>query len=144
MAETTVCTDVLVVGAGPVGLSVGLGLRSGGVDFLLIDAADGHVDHPRVGTVGPRSMELFRGWGLAKRIREAGWPDDHPLDVAWVTAVGGHEIHRIDFGTTATRPEPEYTPEPEQVCPQHWLMPLLLDELGQAPDGPVQIGRAHV
>jgi 2-polyprenyl-6-methoxyphenol hydroxylase-like FAD-dependent oxidoreductase len=140
VTEATVCTDVLIVGAGPVGLSLGVALRSEGVGFLLADAGDGQVDHPRVGTVGPRSMELFRRWGLAKRIRGAGWPEDHPLDVAWVTAVGGHEIHRIDFGTTATRPEPAYTPEPEQVCPQHWLMPLLFDELGHHPDGPVRLG----
>lgn len=84
-------------------------------------------------------MELFRRWGLAERIRGAGWPPDHPLDVAWVTAVGGHEIYRLDFASTGTRPMPEYTPEPEQVCPQHWLMPLLLDALGVHPDGPVRL-----
>ena len=39
--------------------------------------------------------------------------DDHPLDVTWVTALGGHEIYRINFVTTGTRPVPDYTPEPE-------------------------------
>lgn len=132
-------TDVLIVGGGPVGMALGLDLRRRGVDFLLLEETDGRVDHPKVGTVGPRSMELFRRWGLADRIRKAGWPEDHPLDVAWVTAVGGHEIYRIDFGTTGTRSLPGFTPEPEQVCPQHWLAPLLTEALGVYPEGPVRL-----
>jgi 2-polyprenyl-6-methoxyphenol hydroxylase-like FAD-dependent oxidoreductase len=120
-------------------MSLGLDLRTRGVDFLLLESTDGRVDHPKVGTVGPRSMELFRRWDVADQIRKAGWPDDYPLDVAWVTAVGGHEIYRIDFGTTRTRPVPDYTPEPEQVCPQHWLAPLLTEALGAYPEGPVRL-----
>lgn len=119
-------------------MSVGLDLRVRGVDFLLLEATDGSVDHPKVGTIGPRSMEFFRRWGLADPIRKAGWPDDHPLDVTWVTAIGGHEIYRIRFGTTGTRPVPDHTPEPEQVCPQHWLAPLLAEALGVHPEGPVR------
>ncbi|MBB4895361.1 2-polyprenyl-6-methoxyphenol hydroxylase-like FAD-dependent oxidoreductase [Streptomyces olivoverticillatus] len=131
-------TDVLIVGAGPVGLALALDLAYRGVRFLALDASDGLVPHPKVGTVGPRSMELFRRWGLADRIRATGWPGDHPLDIAWVTAVGGHEIHRLDFGTADSRPALPYTPEPEQVCPQHWLAPLLAGEVGVHPDGPLR------
>ncbi|GAA1933093.1 FAD-dependent monooxygenase [Kitasatospora viridis] len=131
-------TDVLIVGAGPVGLALALDLGYRGVDCLVIDASDGAVNHPKVGTVGPRSMELMRRWGLAERVRAAGWPGDHPLDIAWVTALGGHEIHRLDFGTADTRTAPPYTPEPEQVCPQHWLMPLLAGAVGSHPAGPLR------
>ncbi len=135
---TMLHTDVLVVGAGPVGMALALDLRYRGIRFLILDASDGTVVHPKVGTVGPRSMELFRRWGVAERIRGAGWPADHPLDIAWVTAVGGHEIHRIPFGTAGTRPPLPYTPEPEQVCPQHWLSPLLAREVGVGPEGPLR------
>lgn len=138
MGQANYQTDVLIVGGGPVGMSLGLDLQVRGVDFLLLESTDGRVSHPKVGTVGPRSMEFFRRWGLAEPIRKAGWPDDHPLDVAWVTAVGGHEIYRIDFGTTGTRPVPDHTPEPEQVCPQHWLAPLLTEALGVHPEGPIR------
>ncbi|WP_372410684.1 FAD-dependent monooxygenase [Streptomyces luteireticuli] len=133
-------TDVLIVGGGPVGLALALDLRYRGVPFLLLEAGDGRIGHPKVGTVGPRSMELFRRWGVAGAIRSAGWPGDHPLDVAWITAVGGHEIHRLRMGTADSRPEPPWTPEPEQVCPQHWLIPLLVHELGAHPAGPLHLG----
>ncbi|MFD7975100.1 FAD-dependent monooxygenase [Streptomyces sp. NPDC059071] len=132
-------TDVLVVGGGPVGLALALDLTLRGVAFTLLEAGDAVPAEPRITTVGPRAMEMFRRWGVAGALRGAGWPDDHALDVAWVTAVGGHEIHRLEFGTAATRPRPEHTPEPEAICPQHWMAPLLLDRLGRHPEGPVRL-----
>ncbi|MFE5796495.1 FAD-dependent monooxygenase [Streptomyces sp. NPDC056503] len=133
-------TEVLVVGGGPVGLALGLDLARRGVGFVLVEAGDGRITHPKVSTVGPRAMELFRRWGVADAVRGAGWPPGHTLDVAWVTAVGGHELHRLRFGTVAERPPPAHTPEPETVCPQHWLVPLLRRRLGVRPDGPVRLG----
>ncbi|MCC9305870.1 FAD-dependent monooxygenase [Kitasatospora sp. RB6PN24] len=130
-------TEVLIVGAGPVGLALALELRLQGVDFVLIDSGDGSIPHPKVNAVGPRAMEHFRRWGLADQIRGAGWPADHSLDTAWVTRVGGHEVHRLRVGTTTTRAPFRHTPEPEAICPQHWLTPLLADALGHHPDGPL-------
>ncbi|WP_433559770.1 FAD-dependent monooxygenase [Pseudonocardia xinjiangensis] len=131
-------TDVVVVGGGPVGLAMGLELRARGVDFVLAEKGDLAVPHPRVGSVGPRSMELFRRWGVADRVRGAGWPADHSLDSVWVTRVGGHELYRLDRATMATRRPFAHTPEPDAICPQHWLTPVLADELGVAPDGPIR------
>jgi 2-polyprenyl-6-methoxyphenol hydroxylase-like FAD-dependent oxidoreductase len=129
--DTAVDTDVLIVGGGPVGLALAADLAYRGVDFLVVDIGDGVVEHPRIGTIGTRSMELFRRWGFAAEVSAAGWPDDHSLDVAWVTSVGGHEVHRLDRGTVATRTPPTYTPEPERVCPQHWLAPILTRHAGE-------------
>ncbi|HYQ68142.1 FAD-dependent monooxygenase [Actinophytocola sp.] len=123
-------TDVLIVGGGPVGLALALNLTHRGIDHLVIDEGDGVVRHPKVSTVGPRSMEYFRRWGVADRIREAGWPPDHPLDIAWVTRVGEYELHRFERGTTADRPAFAHTPEPDQVCPAHLLNPVLAKAVG--------------
>ncbi|MFI9719672.1 FAD-dependent monooxygenase [Streptomyces sp. NPDC052396] len=131
-------TDVLIVGAGPVGLTLALDLARRRVPCIVLEQSDGRVTHPKVGTVGPRSMEFFRRWGLAQAIRTAGWPGDHPLDVVWTTALGGHEIHRLRLGSCDTRPPLPYTPEPEQVCPQHWLSPLLSRAVGLHPEGPLR------
>ncbi|MFD3995156.1 FAD-dependent monooxygenase [Streptomyces sp. NPDC058548] len=133
-------TDVLIVGGGPVGLALALDLTRRGVDVVLAEAGNGQVGHPKVSTVGPRAMEAFRHWGVADAIRGAGWPADHTLDIAWVTAVGGHELHRLSLGTAGERPPSPYTPEPEAICPQHWLAPLLTARLGVHPAGPVRLG----
>lgn len=132
-------TDVLIVGGGPVGMAMAAELRYQGVDCILIEQSDGVVTDPKVSTIGPRSMEFCRRWGIAQSIRNAGWPPDHTLDVAWVTAVGGHEIFRVPFPNYADRVLPEYTPEPEQVCPQNWFAPVFLDFLGQYPQGLVKL-----
>jgi flavin-dependent monooxygenase StaC len=125
-------TDVLIVGGGPVGMALALDLAHRRVDHLVVEETDGKVSHPRVGTIGPRSMELFRRWGIAHEIRGTGWPDDHPLDAVWVTTVGGHEVYRIPLGTVASRKTPKHTPEPDAICPQHWLAPLLARAVGDA------------
>jgi 2-polyprenyl-6-methoxyphenol hydroxylase-like FAD-dependent oxidoreductase len=139
MTGVTHQTDVLIVGGGPVGMALALDLKYRGVNFMIIEAGDGSVSHPKVSTIGPRSMEFFRRWGLADKIRNAGWPGSYPLDAAWVTQVGGHEIYRLDRGTAESRPLPPYTPEPDQICPAHWLTPLLIDEVGIYPDGPLRM-----
>jgi 2-polyprenyl-6-methoxyphenol hydroxylase-like FAD-dependent oxidoreductase len=87
-------------------------------------------------------MELFRRWGLADAIRGAGWPPDHSLDIAWVTKVGGHELHRYRRGTAADRPVFEHTPEPDQICPAHWLGPVLARAVGVHPGGPLRLRSA--
>ncbi|MYW04188.1 FAD-dependent monooxygenase [Streptomyces sp. SID3343] len=134
-------TDVLVVGGGPVGMALALDLRSRGVDHIVIEAGDGSVSHPKVSNIGPRSMEFFRRWGVANRIRQAGWPRDHTLDSVWVTRVGAHEVYRLPVGTSETRRPFTHTPEPDEICPQHWLAPLLADAVGRAPDaGPLHLG----
>jgi 2-polyprenyl-6-methoxyphenol hydroxylase-like FAD-dependent oxidoreductase len=48
-----------------------------------------------------RSMEIFRRLGLTDRLRAVAVPEDHPLDVAWVTTMTGHELHRFRYPTVA-------------------------------------------
>lgn len=127
--------DVLIVGGGPVGLAMAVELRYQGINCILIEQTDGVVTDPKVSTVGPRSMEFCRRWGIAQQIRNAGWPADHTLDIAWVTSVGGYEIYRVHFPSYAERTLPEYTPEPEQICPQDWFAPMFQNFLGQYPQG---------
>jgi flavin-dependent monooxygenase StaC len=139
MTDATHETDVLIVGGGPVGMALALDLKYRGTNFMIIEAGDGSVSHPKVSTIGPRSMEFFRRWGLADQIRNAGWPGSYPLDVAWVTQVGGHEVYRLHRGTAARRPLYVHTPEPDQICPAHWLTPLLMRAVGKHPEGPLRM-----
>ncbi|KOV67550.1 FAD-dependent monooxygenase [Streptomyces sp. MMG1121] len=139
MTRSDEWTDVLIVGGGPVGMALALDLTYRGIDCVVADAGDGQVRHPKVSTIGPRSMELFRRWGVADAVRGAGWPSDHSLDIAWVTRVGGHEVHRYRRGTAGDRPAFAHTPEPDQMCPAHWLNPVLIQAVGVHPDGPLRL-----
>ncbi|MCR3752148.1 FAD-dependent monooxygenase [Lentzea californiensis] len=132
-------TEVIIVGGGPTGMATALELRSRGVGFVLVEAGDGTVGHPKVSSIGPRSMEFFRRWGVADAVRHSGWPEDHPLDCVWTTRIGGHELFRLPRHTMGTRPDFRHTPEPDAICPQHWLGPLLRGALGVHPDGPVRM-----
>jgi 2-polyprenyl-6-methoxyphenol hydroxylase-like FAD-dependent oxidoreductase len=64
--------DVLVVGAGPAGLTAAATLRRYGVDVLVIERKQEILGLPRATVVSTRSMELFRSWGLEDRIHAGG------------------------------------------------------------------------
>ncbi|NJM22556.1 MAG: FAD-binding monooxygenase [Richelia sp. RM2_1_2] len=132
-------TEVLIVGGGPVGMAMAAELRYQGIDCILIEKTDGVVRDPKVSTVGYRSMEFCRRWGISEQIRNAGWDKNHTLDVAWVTTVGGHEIFRVNLPSYAQRTPPDYAPETEQVCPQHWFAPEFINYLGQYPQGCIKL-----
>jgi 2-polyprenyl-6-methoxyphenol hydroxylase-like FAD-dependent oxidoreductase len=66
--------DVLVVGAGPTGLTLAAELRRRGVDCLLIDALEGPQQWDRATVVHPRSLEVFEALGFVDRVLAAGVP----------------------------------------------------------------------
>ncbi len=69
-----ISTDVLVVGAGPTGLTLAIELRRRGVDALLIDALDAPQHWDRATVVHPRSLEVFEALGIVDRFLDAGAP----------------------------------------------------------------------
>jgi 2-polyprenyl-6-methoxyphenol hydroxylase-like FAD-dependent oxidoreductase len=60
---------VLIVGAGPGGMSLALGLERFGVQSMLIDRQATTMDHPRARANNSRTMEIFRLWGLEQEFR---------------------------------------------------------------------------
>jgi NADPH-dependent 2,4-dienoyl-CoA reductase/sulfur reductase-like enzyme len=72
--------DVLVVGAGPVGLSAAIELAGRGVDVAVVDRAR-TATLVRAGAMGhaSRVVEHFRRWGVLQLIRRDGIPDDADL-----------------------------------------------------------------
>ncbi|MFI1913904.1 FAD-dependent oxidoreductase [Nocardia sp. NPDC020380] len=64
--------DVLVVGAGPVGLTLAHELCRHGVRVRLIDAADGPATTSRAIATHPRTLETFDQMGLVHRIIARG------------------------------------------------------------------------
>jgi 2-polyprenyl-6-methoxyphenol hydroxylase-like FAD-dependent oxidoreductase len=66
--------EVLVVGAGPTGLTLAIELRRRGVDVLLIDALEAPQHWDRATVVHPRSLEVFEALGIAEEFLAAGVP----------------------------------------------------------------------
>ncbi len=63
---------VLVVGGGPVGLSLGIFLRRHGVDTLVVEKRGSTSFLPRAPGLQARTMELFRAAGFAPRAPRPG------------------------------------------------------------------------
>lgn len=67
-------TDVLVIGAGPTGLMLAVQLARRGVRVQIIDRAAGPVRETRALGVQARTLEIYRGLGLAQSAMELGKP----------------------------------------------------------------------
>ena len=64
--------DILVVGAGPVGLITALQLAHHGVRCMLVERNEQTTRWPKMDITNCRTMELFRTLGLAEGLRKIG------------------------------------------------------------------------
>ena len=124
---TEIKTPVLIVGGGPIGLSMAIELGWRGIESILVDEGDGTIEHPRTGLIAVRTMELFRRWGLAQRVRDCGFPADDDLSMVFCTSLNGLLLDRESYPSMRDAPTPPETPEKKQRCPQLWLQPILTD-----------------
>ncbi|WP_405780617.1 FAD-dependent monooxygenase [Streptomyces sp. NBC_00859] len=88
-------TDVLIVGAGPVGTWLAAELVAAGVGVRLLEARAGRSTWSRGFTVQPRTLELIDTRGLAEPLLSAGRVSD-----SWHFAMGQT---RLDFAGLPTR-----------------------------------------
>lgn len=88
---------VLVVGGGPVGMTLALNLARYGVRSILVERNPATTRHPKMDLTNGRSMELFRRLGIAEQLRDAGVPRANAFDISWVTSLVGHELHRFNY-----------------------------------------------
>ncbi len=68
----TTKTDVLVVGAGPTGLTVALGLVARGHDVTIIDEQSEGQNTSRASVVYPRTLEVLEPYEVATRLSAQG------------------------------------------------------------------------
>jgi len=126
-------TPVLIVGGGPVGLSLAMDLAWRGIEVTVAERRPaGEPPSVKCNHTSSRSMEIFRRWGLADKVRRAGLPDDYPNDVVFRTRATGYELTRIhipcrrDRFTDTSGPDGWWpTPEPPHRINQLFLEPVL-------------------
>ena len=72
-------TQVLIVGAGPVGLTLAIDLGQRGIKCILIEKKDNPAFLPKMERINARTMEIYRRMGLSKKVRAAGLRRDAPM-----------------------------------------------------------------
>ena len=140
-------TDVLVVGAGPVGLTLAVDLGRRGVRCTLIEQKAAPEFLPKMERCNARTMEIFRRMGLAGRIRAAGLPADVPMDVYVILAMNEPPLLRLPYPSVAearaqiaARNDGSMPLEPYQLISQYTLEPLLKAEAERLPAVTVRYG----
>jgi 2-polyprenyl-6-methoxyphenol hydroxylase-like FAD-dependent oxidoreductase len=128
-------TNVLIVGAGPVGLTLAIDLAWRGIDVTVVETrAPATPPEPKCNHVAARTMEIFRRLGLAEKVRNAGLPADYPHDISYRTSFTGQELTRIHIPCRRDRfsaidgPDCNWpTPEPPHRINQIYLEPILFE-----------------
>jgi putative polyketide hydroxylase len=119
--------EVLIIGAGPVGLSAALALGRAGISCLVLERRNGFSRYPKANGVHARTMEIFREWGVVQPIRDltAGMPDD--ITIAWMTRLNGIPIGEISVSDVdeTDRLFDQQSPERMSQVGQHMFEPIL-------------------
>jgi 2-polyprenyl-6-methoxyphenol hydroxylase-like FAD-dependent oxidoreductase len=119
-------TDVLIAGAGPVGLALAieLGLRS--VSCVIVEQHDRVGLNPRAKLTNVRSRELLRRWGIADELRRASpLPPDYPANIVFTTRLNGYTLARFEDAFYCARARNDLYSEPGQWVPQYTLEEVL-------------------
>jgi len=140
-------TEVLVVGAGPVGLTLAVDLGMRGIRCTLIEQKEAPQFLPKMERCNARTMEIYRRLGLADRIRAAGLRSDIPMDVFVILAMNEPPLLHLPYPSVdAARAEIRAVNdgtmplEPYQLISQYTLEPLLKSVAETLPSVSVRYG----
>jgi putative polyketide hydroxylase len=134
--------EVAVVGGGPVGLSMALQLGRLGIRTELIERRTGPTRHPKATGVHGKTMEVFRQWNIAQRVRAAGGLSPDWTSFVWVTRMMGEEIGKIDLMQDMERLSEAMSQSPEFLawCSQDVIEPVLRDAVLEYPSVGIHYG----
>jgi len=125
-------TQVLVVGGGPVGLTLAIDLGRRGVRCTLIEQKQAPQFLPKMERCNARTMEIFRRMGIADKVRAAGLRGDIPMDVFIILSLAEPPLLHLPY-PSVERARAEIRAcsdgsmplEPYQLISQYTLEPLL-------------------
>ncbi|KAI1822511.1 FAD binding domain-containing protein [Xylaria intraflava] len=122
-------TDVLIVGAGPAGASLGCFLTQYGVTGLIISKASSTARTPRAHYTNNATFECLRDAGLEGECRAVATPKELIKYYRFCHTMAGEELSRSYYAGNDPNREGEYkkaTPCAQADLPQSILEPILL------------------
>jgi len=126
---------VLIVGAGPVGLTLAIDLAQRGVPCTIIERRSAPLFLPKMDRTNARSMEIYRRLGLAEKIRAASYPATANFNVHLVTSLAEEPLLTLEYPSVddyrkkiSVCRDGSLPLEPYQIVSQYTLEPLLLAE----------------
>ena len=143
----TADAQVIVVGAGPVGLTLAIDLGRRGIRCTLIERKDAPAFLPKMERCNARTMEMYRRIGLSETIRAAGLRADVPMDVFIVLSMTEPPLLHTPYPSVeaarraiAASTDVAMPLEPYQLISQYTLEPLLKSVAESLPSVTVRFG----
>jgi 2-polyprenyl-6-methoxyphenol hydroxylase-like FAD-dependent oxidoreductase len=147
LIEAAMDSEVLIVGAGPTGLTLAIDLGKRGIRCILIEQKERPGFLPKMERVNARTMEIYRRMGLAAQIRAAGLRADCPMDVYIILALNEPPLLHLPYPsvaqaqtTTRAKNDGSLPLEPYQLISQYTLEPLLKSVAEAIPAVSVRFG----
>lgn len=110
-------TEVLVVGAGPVGLLTGLLLEKLGIDYRIIERRPDLHTAPQAHVISSRSLEICRSVGIDDAlIRSAGPSPMDTSSIRWVDRLAGRDLGVFHLDRDQPSIHRMLTESPTPIC----------------------------
>jgi len=129
---------LLIVGAGPVGLSAGILAGRLGIPTVIVERHPGTAIHPKARGITIRTMELFRQWGVEDEVRAVGVPRETRNGVTFAKTLSDPDYRWVrveDAETTGL-----FSPTVGAGCPQDRLELVLLEAARSLPSLEIRFG----
>lgn len=140
-------TQVIIVGAGPVGLTLAVDLGLRGISCILLEKKLEPQFLPKMERCNARSMEMFRRIGLADELRAAGLTTDSAMDVYIIQTMTRAPLLHLKYPSVDSAREQirkisdgSLPLEPYQLISQYTLEPVLKKAAERIPAVTVRYG----
>lgn len=117
-------TQVLIVGAGPVGLTMALCLAKQGIATIIVEKHPGITNHPKARGINTRTMEIFRQLGVEDAMREHQLPSAAHRFI-WLESLQENELTRVSAHVRPSTISPTMT----ALISQDWVEYELLNKV---------------
>ncbi len=135
---------VLIVGGGPVGLSMSVMLSRHGISSMLVEKSSSTTYHPRARSINTRTLEIFRQWGIEKDLRAVSLPPAWSKEMIYTTNLSGPEIGRVETASMSVLPNEGLSPCGYMLSSQDRIEPILREAAESYPTADIRFGHEFI